>query len=201
MEDFLISVGDILKEELAFPNWSAKIFISDLQVYPPSNINTFYVLYGDAARINKTYLEFFHDSRGYIRPQSNDEFQVEIWKIFSQGSVMLYFEDIFIRLLSQIPTNDDITILQYIKILSINPISQWDNILSRLGACCYEFFAKEPYLYLALLQPKTTQLTDQQMLTKLGLTLLNKQYPGKCSRQDSRSELIKIYQLKMNSKH
>jgi hypothetical protein len=84
---------------------------------------------------------------------------------------------------------------------SKTPISQWNSIVAKLGACCFQFFAKEPENYVRLLfchQPgDPDRMTDQELLEGLGETSLSPTtYRGKVSINDSRAVLIQKYRAR-----
>ena len=161
MELFLLEANKHISNFI-FPNYSAKLFISDLQEYPVSKEACFQVL---KQYPNISYLDFFKLTRKIPRPGSEVlenantelireiEFKIEIWNIFSKGSLMLYFEPLFLKLISpryKLHPKADV-LLYYLRQLSSKLITEWDKIVCNLGCCCYEFFCLEPELYLDLI--------------------------------------------------
>lgn len=195
------SLNDFLKEELALPgNWPPSIFFEDLKTSPVRSKSKLAELVNEANLRPMSYLDFFESSRGYPRPDLND-FKLRVWKIFNEGSIMLYFEKLFLYLLNITePTQYDNVLLQYAEALSRQPITQWNNIVQLIGACCYQFFAKEPELYSKLPYRKEIRgpedMTDQELLDKLDANLSPTAYRGKISVEDSRSKLIQMYNEK-----
>lgn len=197
-ESFLETLNDGSPEELALPgNWSPQIFFKDVQTYPPQTTKILAEnLFEAINQSEPSYLTFFEQTRGFPRPcQSETE---SAWKIFSQGSIMLYFESTFIRMIHQSSlTETDQVLLQYLNALSKKPFQKWDSILAQIGACNFKFFAQEPELYAFLIfrkkATKTSEMTDFEMLEAMSSNLSPSKYSGKISHQDSRSELISVY--------
>lgn len=198
------SLNDCIPQEIACPGaWSSTLFFNDLKEYPAKSKFDLANLVDSANKAQMTYLDFFQKSRGTERKVTDQ--QKRILEIFEKGSVMLYFEFLFLRFFNglvsedtKLSKNDEILLL-YIQALSSCTITQWDSIVKGIGAICFQFFAKEPDLYVELLgkpvrgdQP--TDMTDQELLQKLSGTLSPTSYRGKISINDSRSELIKQYQ-------
>ena len=198
------SLNDYLGTELAVcGSWSPTIFYSDLKDYPATSKRTLADLVHQANQLEQKgdsmpYLEFFEKSRGHPRQNVSDK-QKEIWTTFEQGSVMLYFEPIFLRLL-QTPTvsEQDQVVLLYIKALGSVPVVKWNGIVEQLGACCYQFFGKEPESYAGLVDRKKGDdpqtMTDQELLEAIGSKLSPTKYSGRVSVHDSRSSLIRKYE-------
>ena len=203
------SLNDYLGQELSLCGpWSPTIFYSDLRDYPVSSKRRLAELVHRANQLEQkgpqrmSYLEFFELSRGEPRPNTTES-QKQIWEIFEQGSVMLYFEPIFLRLIGRsegLSKFDQVTLL-YIKALSQAPVVQWNKILEGLGACCYQFFGKEPDLYAQLVyrtEDKSPEMmTDQEMLDAIGSKLSPTSYRGRISIDDCRSALIRRYQASL----
>ena len=116
---------------------------------------------------------------------------------------MLYFEPLFLRLLESPELTTDVTTLTlYLNALSQVPIAQWNSILEGIGACCYQFFAKEPFMYAPLpyrsKMDTPEEMTDQELLEAVESSLSPTPYRGKISIEDSRSQLIQRYLSKIN---
>jgi len=193
------SLNDYISNEIALPgNWSPTIFYNDLKKYP--SISKLALSNGIVqANLEKmSYLEFFEKTRGYSREHKS----LEVWDIFNNGMIMLYFENVFLKLSeNEQYDNDDKIILMYMKALSQSHTSKWNDIVKGIGACCYQFFSKEPYLYIPLLSRKNidndlTLLTDMELLTKLELTLSPRKYRDKISVDDTRTQLIEAVKQK-----
>lgn len=209
MEKFLLRANKYIPNFI-FPNYSSELFLSDLDTFPVQSNICYDVLRNYP---NANYLDFFKLTRGFERPGStpneddpievkdNIEFKNKIWEIFSRGSLMLYFENLFIRIVNSkvlIHKNKD-ALLSYLKMLSENPVSEWDKIVSNLGCYCYEFFSNEPELYLDLFEnfhkdQNIENMTDFEILKKINykLPLGSKNYPNMITRKSSRSDLIKF---------
>lgn len=195
MEDFLFEINKFIPNFI-FPNYSGKLFLSDLKDYPISNEICYRTL---LKYPNESYLDFFKISRGYPRVGSDDPQIKFIFDLFSKGSLMLYFENLFLKLISKNrqPHPKEEVLINYLKILSEKRVTDWDRIVSELGCCCYEFFCKEPELYLDINdqnEDDISKLNDFQLLQKTNFQfpLSLKEYPGHITRKSSRSELIKF---------
>lgn len=171
-------------------SFSPTIFYQDLKEHPAISKRALAQLVQQANQREHrgehvSYLEFFEQSRGHPRPNTTDR-QKKLWKVFERGSVMLYFEPIFLRLLKLEELDpDDQLILKYIKMMSKAPVVQWNEIVKEVGACCYQFFGKEPELYAARAKSQgPAAMTDQELLAAVGGRRLD----------DSRSALIRRYQ-------
>ena len=198
------SLNDYLGSELSLcGSFSPTIFYSDLKDHPATSKKILAELIRKANELEMSggplmsYLDFFEQSRGQPRPNTTDH-QREIWKAFEQGSVMLYFEPIFLRYLAapELSKEEDV-ILQYIKALAQVPVVRWNEIVKGLGACCYQFFGKEPELYARLVfrtkDDGPESLTDDELLTAIGSKLSPTRYRNQVCLDDSRSALIKRY--------
>lgn len=192
------SLNDYLGIEIATPGqWSPQIFFEDLKSDPVRDKKELAELVLLACQNNMSYLEFYEKSRGH--PKECTAFQKRVWTIFNQGSIMLYFEPLFRRLLETNTESEETKIiLLYMEALSQTPISQWNEIVIKLGACCFQFFAKDPESYVKLLfchrsdQPE--RMTDQELLDGLDQSSLSPTtYRGKISINDSRDILIQKY--------
>lgn len=182
------SINDSFGHEIALPGtWSPTMFYSDLKEHPVKSKKILgELIYKANTDQPLSYLEFFERSRGSPRPQSDST----VWDAFGSGSVMLYFEPLFLKLVSKKElSRDDQVILMYIKELAKHPVPHWNAVVENLGCCSYQFFGKEPELYVSLLyRPDTTSpknMTDQDLLKELP-----DQFPT------SRSELVELYEKK-----
>lgn len=195
-------LNDYIGHELSLPgNWSPTIFFEDLKLYPVKNKKELAEEVLESCKKSKSYLEFFEKTRGKLRPCS--EPQKKLWYIFSNGSVMLYFEALFLQLheMTELNPNTNVLLL-YLNALSQSPISQWDEIIKGIGACCYQWFAKEPELYTQLpyrqSRDSPEDMTDQELFDAIESSLSPTSYRGKVSVEDSRSQLIKEYRSRFN---
>lgn len=204
LTEFLQNVSLHFQEELSFPNWSPVLFMRDLYMYPPTSESNLYIQFRDSLVNNTHYLSFFLDTRGYKRPSYGSDFHTRTWIAFHQGSVMMYLEPVFLKFIDlETPGADDRVLLEYIYILSENPIYKWDEIVEGIGACCYQYFVQHPYLYITLLSRGTVSsassippnlLKDQEMLSLMGnITLGSEKYIDGISIHDNRPELVKMY--------
>jgi len=169
-------------------SFSPTVFYKDLFQYPVKSKRKLGELILAANQKAIGYLDFFHLSRGFPRPIHNQE----VWDVFNRGSVMLYFEPVFLRLVEvEKLSNDDRTLLMYLDALSRTSIDQWDQIVEGIGACCYEFFINEPETYVRLIRRTNAEaaeeLTDHELLEQLRIKgpFLER---GKC-----REDLIQRY--------
>lgn len=197
------SLNDYLGVEISTPgSWSATIFYSDLKEYPVTSKKVLAKLVRKANELEHKgsllpYLDFFEQSRGKPRPNTSEK-QKEIWKVFEQGSIMLYFEPVFLRFLAAPElSKEDEVILEYLKVLSQIPVVRWNEVVKGVGACCHQFFEKEPELYARLLfiekSSDPESMTDEELLAAIGSKLSPTRYRNQISLDDSRSALIKRY--------
>jgi hypothetical protein len=201
-EMVLRSLNDYSKElELALPgNWPSALFMKDLRDYPVESKRILVKMVQRSLHEKLDYLDFFQLSRGKARPNSNQE--KEIWDIFSQGSLMLYFESLFLELIAdrQHETREEEKIiLAYLKALSQVPVPHWNQILEGIGACCYQYFGKEPWLYARLIKRKNAdipeEMTDNELLEALKEKLSPRTYQNRISLEDSRTALIQKFKI------
>ncbi len=198
ISSILISINKLVGEECALPGgWSPKIFYEDLMNKPVMSSE---VLVASMKKLTQniqnepSYLNWFEETRGYKKEVT--EYQKELYTLFGKNSIMLYFEEIFLKMLNQ--TTRDELLLQYIYTLSRSQIDQWNDIVKESGACCYQWYAKEHELYLQLLKRKddisNDNKTDQEIFkdTKYKLEQI-----GQLTPNDSRSKLIDL--IKNNS--
>ncbi len=198
ISSILISINKLVGEECALPGgWSPKIFYEDLMNKPVMSSE---VLVASMKKLTQniqnepSYLNWFEETRGYKKEVT--EYQKELYTLFGKNSIMLYFEEIFIKMLNMKERNE--ILLQYIYILSQSSIDQWDSVVKKSGACCYQWYAKEHELYLALMTRKDEisyeNKTDEQLFkgTKYKLEQI-----GQLTPNDSRSKLIDL--IKNNS--
>lgn len=197
------SLNDYLGSELSLPgSFSPAIFYSDLKEHLATNKKTLAKLVQKINQLEQkgervSYLDFFEQSRGRSRPDTTDH-QKEIWKVFEQGSIMIYFEPIFLRFLEATElTREENVILEYIKVLSQVPIVRWNEVVKGIGACCYQFFGKEPDLYAHLIfrtkDDGPESMTDDELLLAIGSKLSPTRYRDQVCLDDSRSAIIKRY--------
>lgn len=195
LESIIANLNNATPHELSIPgNWSPTLFFEDLKIYPVVNkrvlINELY----RACCSHVSYLEFFERTRGHSKSISYPY----LYELFDRGSVMLYMETFFLNLLkrpNQMLNDSRLTrLFEYIEILSKNPVSKWNEILNQIGCCCYQFFVKEPELYLPVIFKSSSieSKTDQELLSPQGNVSPTK-YQGKISIYDSRSALLKSF--------
>lgn len=196
------SLNDYLGQEISLPGiWSPQIFYRDLKNHPVKSKRELAEKVLESCQNGTPYLEFFEQTRG--QPKICNEFQKQLWEIFSHGSIMLYFEASFLRLLEIRELSNQVNVLVlYLDALSKIPIHQWDQILKGLGACCYQYFIKEPELYASLPYRQKIELpeemTDQELFDVLESSLSPTAYRGKISVEDSRSYLIEQYRSRIS---
>jgi hypothetical protein len=100
------SLNDFLGTELSLPGqWSPRIFFEDLKSDPVRDKKELAELVLLACQNNMSYLDFYKKSRGH--PKECSSLQKRVWSIFSQGSIMLYFEPLFLRLLDVLKNKED----------------------------------------------------------------------------------------------
>ena len=191
-------LNDLLGQELSMPgNWSSTIFFQDLKDHPLKTKRQLAEAVLNACHKNTSYLEFFENTRN--KPKECTETQKQLWTIFNQGSIMLYFEPLFLklRLPSSIEEGKRELLILYLNALSQSPISQWNELLKGVGACCYQWFVKEPELYAHLPYRKDRDspenMTDFELFEAIESSLSPTSYRGKISVEDSRSQLIEKY--------
>lgn len=190
--------------EIAIPgNWSPRLFFQDLHEYPVINEEILKREFISAIKEETpNYLTFFKKTRGEERKNVNEHNQ-KIWDSFSKEPIMLYFEEIFLLLIKNDKPQDEEEIkslMLFIDSLSYSGIEKWNEILMNTGACCYQWFAKEPFLYIKLLKRQDNlsfdNYTDSELLEYLGKTLQNFPEPNCISIADSRSKCIEMCKLK-----
>lgn len=206
-ESLISSLNDSIPGEIAIPgNWSAQLFFDDMKNFPVlDKILT-------AKKISEilkssgyipSYLDFFEETRK--TPREITSFQKWILEIFEKKSIMLYFEQIFLKFFNSTTelSQEDKILLQYIEALSNVEISVWNTIVSNIGACCYQFFVKEPYLYMNLMKRNTIavidyeHMTDQEILQKEKIKLELSECPGRLCIYDSRTKLLNHVKAKI----
>ena len=95
----LISINKLIGEEITLPgNWSPKLFYEDIMNAPVQNSDVLISTMKRLALEWPSYLDFFFTTRGYHKNVT--EYQKELYTLFSKGSLMLYFEEIFLFLLN-----------------------------------------------------------------------------------------------------
>jgi len=201
VEMVMRNLNDNTSAELALPgHWSPTIFYRDLKECPALNKRAVIEALKRTATERISYLDFFKETRG--RTKEVSEFHRRMYLLFETGSVMLYFEEYFLRLLDKSePDQYDNIVIKYIEILGKEKIDKWDAIVSQVGACCFQFFAKSPELY-ARLTFRTSingpeDMTDLELLSGIGhgqLSLSPTRYVDKVSIHDSRDDLIRLFQ-------
>ncbi len=193
----------ISTSEVALPgSWSPKLFYNDLIEHPVKSeeilIEKFKIVMTSvrAGAEEVGYLEFFEATRGYKR-----EIDEKIFKAFSRGVLMLHFEEAFLELLKSPPPEEKMALLnQFLNALVDKPLSKWNEITSNAGACCYQWFCKEPMLYINLLSRKDKSCfenyTDPELFEALGSSLLIFPEEGKLSVENQRSNLVEMCKKK-----
>lgn len=196
------NLNDFIGQELSMAgNWSPTLFLNDLKTFPVKSKKQLANEVLESCKNNVVYLDFFEKTRGQARPCN--EIQKNLWNIFNKGCVMLYFEQVFLRLHELTEINkDDNTLLLYLNALSQSPISQWNEIVKGIGACCYQWFVKEPELYVRLPYRENVNtpenMTDKELFEAIESNLSPTSYQGKISIEDSRSKLINKYKSKFS---
>ena len=196
MEELLITLNKLLGKEFAVPaNWSPQILHSDLMKEP---VKSQEILIQELQKVNDkkepSYLEFYFATRGV--PKLCTDRQKKLYEIFGKGQIMLYFESVFIDLLNSPPKENEGAFLQFISALSSQPLNKWDSIVAHTGACCYQWFVKEPYAYIKLLTRKDKKdynnYTDEELFQIKNWTLQMCAEKDKVSIHDSRSYCIQL---------
>jgi len=187
LDKILISLGHQVKNELALPgNWSPSLFVSDLFDYPVESKDKLAKAFQKGMIEGWTYRKFYEETRGQPRNISNPE----VWDVFDTGALMMIAEELFLILLQRECPPE---LLLYLKALSQSPTSEWNNIVSNCGACCWEFFLKDPFAYIQLLHRSNTwgvrTETDFEMIDVLGYT----------PNVNNRTELIQIFESRLTS--
>lgn len=180
------SLSDYLKTDLAVPgNWSPQLFFDDLKNNPVKDKRLLAETIRDALELPIPYLDFFEITRGYSR--SVNPYQKGLIELFNEGSIMLYFEDLFLELFTD-PTEDEKDLLKYLKALSQLSISKWNQVVEGIGASSYQFFSKDPHAYAKLLHrvkdTDASELMDREILEHV---------PEAEAISESRSELVSRY--------
>ena len=203
------SLNDSIPHEIAVPGtWSPELFYLDMKNYPVvhKTITSKRIAEILRSKENTTYLEFFEETRGYARFPNLTPFQSNVFEIFERGSIMLYFEKVFLKLIDRAPSEEDLILFEFLKKLSGQPITDWNETVAEIGACCFQFFAKEPYSYMKLItrdkavvtnDPDYENMTDQDLLTKENITLEYSACPSRLSIEDSRSNLLSRIKMKL----
>lgn len=182
-EQVIESCNDLIASEIALPGgWSPVLFYEDLRKYPSQSKTLLAENIAERVRMpNASYLRFFEKTRGIPHPllAQNPQLQTQVQRIFdvfTNGSVMLYFEDFFLKMcfLDRPINQAENIILLYVDALSKSPITQWNDIVRKIGCCRFEYFAKEPELYSQLLvnrkssglinNPKPEMMADFDLL-------------------------------------
>lgn len=135
--------------------WSLKMLFDDLESYP---VDKELIL----SNLNKqvSYLEFFKETRGFEKEVT--PYQKQVFDIFDNGSIMLYFENIFLHLLKK----DKICpIFSLMEKLSQLHISSWWNVIKETGAASVNLFISDPLSYFE------NEVKDKEYLNKNKLSL------------------------------
>lgn len=145
------SLNDHIGRELALPGtWSPTLFYSDLKEYPVKSKDELAKAVYNACLNYVSYSEFFENTRGKPRPCT--PLQERLLNIYNSGSLMLYFEKLFIELFEAKEITHEIEyLLLYLKALADTNIANWNNILRGMGASDYQAFAKDPMSYARIL--------------------------------------------------
>lgn len=183
-----------------FPDWSWLLFQTDMQNFP-INFNDCVVEVQNAYKNNYTYRQFFQRTRGFHRPGVSSPEHETIWDMLNNPTILYHFERYLVEVVDKPNlTADDRYILSYLKVLSKTDINQWDDVVQGMGACCFEFFATDPYKYCELLKDddrrRVDNMSDQQLLGIIEQKLYGHQYDGHISRQNNRSDLLLMVQDK-----
>ena len=183
-----------LYPDYVFPNWPVSVFQKDLQFFPISINNLHSALY---TYRDLTYTDFFLKTRGKKHVLTKTEDQQQVWEIANKGALWLYFESLFVKLLTMETLSSPYKVLlQYLNYMSGVSVSSWDTIVGRLGVACFEYLNKEPEKYVSLLHQydpnKEEFSTDHELLKKKDIKISVKPYEGKISRQSSRSDILNL---------
>lgn len=120
-----------------FPhNWSRKQFLNDFKEIKPDIISKFHTF---------SYLEMYEKVIG--EEKKLNDFQRRVFNVFNCGSIMLYFENVFIRLLYE-KRSINSEMLNIMEDLTTIAIQNWDNYLSKIGAISAFLFINDPFSYL-----------------------------------------------------
>lgn len=188
LEKFLAEASKDHARSLTFPKWSKMIFEYDLEHYPLKDPTDAYLLLNNPPY---SYLEFFEKTRGFPRPLNGKD---DIWRVFQQGSLILYFDQLFFRMLSE-PLDIDEKLLRYLDILGKAPVPQWDYLVQGFGAACIDFFIRDPEIYCTLNKDNT----DHALLARLGKRLVLDKQPDEISRQESRNAILQRLSTRLSS--
>lgn len=136
--------------------WSLKIVFDDLESYP---VDKELIL----ANLNKQvpYLEFFRETRGFEKEVTPH--QKKVFDIFDKGSIMLYFENIFLYLLKQEEECELFHLME--KLSKEDDMSSWWNIIKETGAGSVNLFISDPLSYI------NNKTKDEEYLEKNNLEL------------------------------
>ena len=183
----LNSLSEYLKEDLVLPgNWSPQLFFEDLKRSPAKDKKSVALAIKSSIEVPITYLYFFESTRGYPRALTSK--QKELCELFDQGSIMLYFESLFLQMFNGKETKEDKGLLTYLRVLSRFPISKWNDLIEGLGACSYQYFAQDPHSYAKLLS-RVKDVDPEDLMDKEILEVL----PEAESFSKNRAELIRRY--------
>ncbi len=187
LDKILISLSVHSKNELALPgNWSPTLFVKDLFDYPVESKEILSEKFQKGLVERWTYRKFFEESRGVLREAPNPE----VWDIFDKGQLMMTAEHLFLDLISK--SEPDKNLMLYLKALSSTHISEWNSIVKRTGAICWQFFLKSPESYIDLIS--SPGKTDSEMIKSFHTEFSPVAYPGKIHPGMSRAELTQIFE-------
>lgn len=184
VEELIMSWNDLVSEEIALPgNWSGRVFLDDLNAFPPTSKELLLKTICDSLKKPITYREFFEITRGMERKVE----WLELWEIFdskSQHSLMLYFEDFFYthhstphHLLKL--NKEERAILSGIREIHSSGL---ECFMRKIGCFDIQWFLKEPLLYIT---EEGTPLLKEQRRDEVLLAKCQYYTPS------SRSDLVK----------
>ena len=153
----------LLTENLVFPhNWSLKLYTEDIKYLGLENkFNDIIVKYG-----NMKYLDMYSAINGGPKKISN--FVKRVYDVFSDGSILLYFEHLFMYLLKCDENETDEKILNFMNSMSKLDVMEWNSYVKReLKAASICMFITDPVSYFY-----NNDVSDEQMLKSLNLKVL-----------------------------
>jgi hypothetical protein len=199
LDKILISLSAHCHNELALPgNWSPTLFRDDLTNHQVATKDFLCKTFTSAMTEGWTYRKFFEESRGKPR----DVPCPEVWDIFDRGQLMMAGESLFLQLISNptYPEEDKKNLFLYLTEMGTQHVSEWNSTVKNAGACCWEFFLKDPWSYMALVREGGK--TDFNFLADLKMELSPIPYPNRIDTSMSRQELIQIFEtLSLNERN
>lgn len=184
IQELLQSLEELWGKKLWLPGeWSPTLLMRELEESPPISMR---VLAKAVRRSNLkrvSYLELFKTTRDEDKERTDRERR--LFELFEQSSLMLYFEDLFLRLLEE----SDEQLEKIMERLAKLPAHRWNEVTDRLGALCFEWFALEPDLYLDV------SISDVELIERV------RRLDSYCLVASSRSKLFSQLEEKKNIKY